>query len=579
MLAALALNPAVFERLHDFWVDRHPLVRFGIILLVIAGLAAGLAKPALGWYRGWQSDRKTEAAQQALDGTRYAEARDLALRALRSGGDQARLIPILLRASAALDDPRQVDMALSLILVEGIAEEDRHLAWSVLCQHAPGWPLMMIWGELSRKELGDEAMALELVDRLLRDDLLVEAAKVLAPLPPSDADEREARLLELLLAKGTPEAHREFMSKLLALLLDRPDARDRWLSAFDRLPFGAMSEREAESMIYTLRAGGPLAGMDFLRDGRCRMRFEPDKADAHFSSALKRATELEPAERAAWCLQVGRPEAAAGELPPNPPLAGELRLQWRILAALGNRENQLDFLEEAPGEVVYDWQGALYRELKAQLESDEKAARNARGDALRAALESADHDAPVELARHAEELDLKTTAAEAWLQGVRHRRGPVPLSHRLKWVIEFFAAEKREEDLLAMLAAYRAIEPGNPVITAQHDYLACLQGRLEPATLIENVRPILDQRPDELPLQAIVALGHLLLEQPQQAREVTDKPTKDWFAVTPLYRALRAIALEQSGEPGEAAVLLEDFPWNELMPSERRVLEALRASQ
>ncbi len=578
MTGRLALNSAVFERLHDFWVDRHPLVRFGIILLVIGGLAAGLAKPALGFYRSWQSDRKTDAAAQALAASRHAEARDLALRALRAGGDEQRLIPILLRASSALNDTRQVDMALALILADDIAADDRLLAWDVLCDHAPGWPLMMIWGELSRQGVGTEAMALELVDRLLRDELLVEAAQVLAPLPPSDDDEREARLLELLLAKDTPEAHREFMSKLLGLLLDRPESRERWLDAFDRLPFGAMNEREAESMIYTLRAGGPLAGVDHLRDGRCRMRFEPDKADEHFATALRMAAGVDPAARAAWCLRVGRPQAAAEQLPVDPPLAGQLELQWRILEALGDREAQLKFLAQAPEHAAYDWQGALCRVQAARLEGDDKELRNARQDVLRQALESAAHEAPVDLARRAEELGLRATAAEAWLQAVGHRRGPVPLSRRLKWVIEFFAAEKREDELLATLAAYRAIEAGNPVITAQHDYLACLQGRLEPTELIANVEPILAQRPDELPLQAIVALGHLLLEQPDKAVAVTDEPTKDWFAVIPLYRAIRALALEQSGHPDEAAVLFEDLPWSELMPSERRVLEALRSS-
>jgi hypothetical protein len=555
----------------DFWnTSIHPFLRVVLVL----GFAGLVYLVGYGPVRAWRADNRLSEAMNAFEEGRYVDARELSLDVLKHGGDESRAYPILLRSCIELDSERQLEVASAMVFRDSLPERDRTLAWEVLCRCGSARDLLLDWARISASGVANETMAHALFDRLVRDGRPQEAARVLSGAPRSASDERLAKGLELLLAIGGKDELGELVDHVARLVFQRPEERERWLGYFDRVPFDSLEEERAITMVHALKAA-PVEGMDVLRLCRCQCRLLPGRSETLIETALAETGEIAPDLRAAWCLDLGRADLAARMLPPLPPQAGLFKLQWEILQSLGDDERLREFLRQADGKMPHRWQDDLLREKLAVLEGRDKDAQKAGGEALRHALGSVVFEDPVELALLAEHFGLRETAAKAWLQAVVKRRGPLPLAQRLSGVLAFFVETADEDSLLSLLAALREIEPENRYVAAQHDYLACLQGRLDPAEMLSNIEALRSRQPAIQPLQTIATFGHLLLEDPDKAWETSEHPPREWGQAPPVDRAVRALALDAGGRSDEAQRMLDGVSWDSLLPSERRALTSL----
>lgn len=564
----------IFERCHDRWADLHPFWRCLGLVLVVGGVAGVAGRPALETYRDWRDEQWLKDAGKASHDGRHAEARELSLAVLRRDGGRKESISLLLRSTEALNDPRRAEVAFALLTDMSATPEDRQLAWRISCKHTPAWMLQAAWTGLPEAERTQTVFLTPLLDRLLADGMNTEAALILAGLKSPLDPELDLRLMRLLVGKASDEAFGEFQRILIQRLPELP-VDSGLIALIDEIPQSA------------LRAGlfAPLTSwrertkatdlQNELRLARCQLAAEPENADRISSGILEKHSSGSPVEVARWCFQVRRLQEADEILSRIPSSSNEAayRLHGLVYEQGGDLDRWSELLTTPPEGISPTWI-ACERAHVSNLRKDPKGRDSAADKALQGAAEAQGDDALISLARQAAARALPDLSRKAWLDAIRRRTGPLPLFSTLKKLVESLAADKKETELLEVLTTYRLLEPGNPVVIVQHDYLACLSGRLSPESLIENLTPIHEKLPDALPVSCVLALGHLLAGQPSEALALTNQDI-DWLAVSPSNRAIRGLVLQATGRNEDAARLLDNFPWDSLLQSEKRVLEGL----
>jgi thioredoxin-like negative regulator of GroEL len=564
------------NRCHDRWANLHPAWRF---LGVAAGMAVvtfGVMRPGLDLYRDFRDHQRLKGAAEALDAGRYAEARDLTRAVLQRDGTRKDAYPILLRASEALNDSRRAQVALALLADTNASQADRTEAWRICCKSTASWIVRSVWLELPETERSNQTFIGHLTDRLVYDGHLAEAEKLISDLESPLATELEERRMRILAMKGTRAAYQEFQLRLGGLL-PRIDGDSRVPQLLDEVPQSDLLPGLQTPLREWQERTGQQSPEQVLRLARCQMADDPDQADHFFSEFHERYRESAPLETAHWCLQLGLTEEADAILTVLPTGPDEdpqrFLLHYEVLEKLAAHERWIALLESAPPTIPAAWV-ACERAALGELLGDAKSMNLAMDLALREASEDPDDDALITLARHAKRRGLSLLARNAWLEAIRRKSGPLPLLSSIQGEVESLANDQKENELFEVLNTYRLIERSNPAVIAQHDYLACLNGRLAPENLIENLSPIHAQHPEALPVSCILALGHLLVDQPERAKELTDKDI-DWLSAVPAYRAVRGLALQATGQNDQAAALLTDFPWTKLLPSERKTFQAM----
>jgi hypothetical protein len=568
-----------FHRCQERWADLNPLWRFLIACILIAALAFAAGRPLLEIYRDWRDDRRVVDAQRAAAEGRPAEARELALAVLRRDATRREALPPLLHAAVELKDPRQTDVAFGLLGDPDSAPADRAEAWRVCCRTAGAWRLQTAWQALPESERLGHDFVCPFVDRMLRDGMLTDANLILDTLPAPPAPEIEFRRMQLLIAKGTDEAFQEFQRILIGRLPELP-ADSPIVTLLDDIPQGILLPGLHGSLRFWMENNQPSPAPEAaLRLARCHISDAPEQADKIIRETLAEHRSSAPLAAARWCLQIGR-HSEADEILTSLPSTNEnaaFLLHCQVIDKLGDLARWQQLMSTAPESLPAMWRHCELAHL-ANLAKNSKT-RDASADAAyRAASESKTGDDLIVLARQADSRGLTDLSRRAWVEAIRRRTGPLPLSSDLQSLFESLAADKKEIELLDILVAYRILEPRNPFIVAQHDYLACLMGHLSPEILIENLKPIQEMMPDAVPVRCALALGYLLLNQAETAAELTDMNV-DWFIGAPANRAIRALALSTTGREEEAAILFDTIPWSSLLQSESRIFSLLKKSK
>jgi hypothetical protein len=567
---------SLIDRCRDRWADLHPFWRILLVAVLLAALALAAGRPALEGYLELRTGRRLAAAQEALGRRLHFKAFDLSLQVLRSDSSRQEAIPVLLRSADALGDPRRSEVAHALLAGKDFTPDDRAFAWQVVCRSSPAWFVMVSWSQLPESDKSSPVFVAALVDRMLREDLSGDAARLLQEQKQPLPDELEVRLMCLLVAKGTDEALHQFQKSLIARLAGHPEDAEPWFALLDELPQASLLPGTFAALAAWQESRGTPDTPAVLRLARCEMAAHPTRAEEIFAATLARLRDAEPLACARWCFKIRRIDEAAALLAtlPADQAAAAFELRQLICEQTGQLANWAALLANPPPDtdLVRTW---CERAHLASLMKDEKTQAAAENRALRLAGESSTDDALIRLARHAESRKLNSFSQRVWVEAVRKRSGPLPLSDRIKPVIQSLAAARKETELLGVLTTYSFIEPANPVVLVQHGYLSCLSGHTTPANLKLELAPIHERLPASLPVRCVLALAYLLENQPAEAMALTDDSKINWFAATPAYRAIRGITLTANGRNEEAAVLLKDFPWDELLPSEKRILRGL----
>lgn len=561
------------ESLRTHWANFHPILRWLIVVLVVGGLLSVSYSPALSVYRTWRNDQDTQRAAAALAAGRFAEARDLAIGVVRRDNQRKDIYPTLLTAANELRDPRRADIAMTIFSDEHFSPDERLKAWKLICETAPGYGLIRGWSTFSESEKIDLERLLPLADRLLGDGLAAEASEILYAVPEPRPVEVEYRLLKAFLVEGSAKASEELQLLLIRLVEQRPEMRDRLLDLLDGIPqdqilpdlYAMLTMDNSEP------SRGDISGV--LRLARSEIAAHPERAEGLIERCLAAYAEDEPELLVRWALQLQKPEIGADLLDLDEPAETleRFELQCEVLEASGKIKQLKALLENPPPRVPRWW---VHCRMAGIIEDEKEQGKEAE-KALKVATDSVESDTLILLAREAERRNLPQLALDAWTRAIIRRAGPLPISRKLKHVIRGLSEARRESELMEVLAAFRQLEPGNPVISVQFSYLACLTGRADPATVIQEIERIHESLPDQVPIISTLALARLLSGDASGAAELTDRLDVDWFGVNIAYRAIRGLILASTGQREEAEVFLGDFPWNDLLPSEKRVFREI----
>ena len=113
-------------------------------------------------------------------------------------------------------------------------------------------------------------------------------------------------------------------------------------------------------------------------------------------------------------------------------------------------------------------------------------------------------------------------------------------------------------------------EPGNPVLLTQYAYLACLNELVEPSATLQAIEALAKAVPDEVPIQCALATAYLCASRPEEAKGVLDRLKVDADRLPPSFRVVFLVRRVRSGEMQPDDPAIREFPWNQLLPSERR---------
>ena len=306
------------------------------------------------------------------------------------------------------------------------------------------------------------------------------------------------------------------------------------------------------------------------------MAGDASAAERIFTETCGRLKQSSPLLAARWCLWVGQP-AAARDLVET--MEDQLTPEWHALARdaaeqLGDTHAWLELLKSPPLGVFLPEIHCDHSHV-AMIAGDEASRKTAEDAALREAMAWAGDDSLVRLAERAEMRGMEDLAQRAWLEAIRRKTGPLPHAKRMEPLIRRLAAEKREDDLIALLDAYRYLEPENVVILIQHSYLSCVTSRSVPSLVARDMERLEKQLPEMPPLLVTLAFARFLDGDAAGADQAIQPVGAAVIAENPAYQAIRGLIHLELGDKDDAERFLSDLNWDELLPSERQLFRKL----
>jgi hypothetical protein len=184
-------------------------------------------------------------------------------------------------------------------------------------------------------------------------------------------------------------------------------------------------------------------------------------------------------------------------------------------------------------------------------------------------------NALLDLHQIAHAAGLQDQADQAMVEAIRRGRGPLPLYSELKPLLLSLEAQGRDNILLEICATYLAFEQRNPVLLTQYSYLACLSDRVDPAMILQSLQLLGAALSDELPVQMVLATAYLCNGQADMAAETLDNIDFIPDQLSPSFRAIFLTTQVVSGRLARTDRAITEFPWNSLLPSERRKFTSL----
>jgi len=567
------LLPDFISRLWDRWANLHPFLRF-MIGASLAGVFAIVAvRPAYGAFKSWRLESNLSAAQKAVEGVRMLEARDLSLTVLRAGDPRIEAFRILETSMNALRDPRHSDISRAMLSHPDGTRADRLAGFRGLVPAVPMGIVAQAWIRLPKEDQEDPEFVAIFADRLVQDKHLTDAASLLVSVPgdPPHPLIRQ-RLIRVLIASGTREALQEAQQRLVLEWPKDADRLSEWLAIAEEIPVGSLDAWLLGPVRISLdRNAAPddaaaalmLVRLELAADFAARARILDDAEAAWKTRA--------PVEFARFLAALGLDERLLACFPlemveNHPPLVS-------LLAdALQNtgRWESIEALLEEHSQHMQPWDLGARRALIASKIGTPRAFTDAWAAALEESKSNNRPESSLALYEFAKRAGLEAEAERALVEAVRRGRGPLPLYSQLKPLIETLAKRNRENELIQICATYLPFEPANPVLLTQFAYLVCLNEIAEPGILIKAVKPMAEAFPEAVPMHCVLATLQLSDGDAAGAAATLDRLELDPTQLAPPYRAAYEVTQVLNGRLAVTDPRIENFPWTELMSSERR---------
>lgn len=568
----------LITRCLDRWANLPFLVRGLIAVTVVGGLGLLAFKPGYRWFRQWRLERNLVNAREAVEQTRMQEARDLSLTVLRAGDPRIEAFRILEKSTASLRDPRHAEIARALISHPEGSDEDRLNGFVGVVDRTPLGLVGQSWVALPESCRKDPRFAVSFARRLLAERRAGEAASVLLAVPEADRNGEVNRgLVAVLIGSGRREGFQEAQKRIAEDFPAGGAEAVQWLEMLESIPAvsldGGLLEPlrgrlEAMNEVSPGRRALMLARLDYA--GRFQQRAVIlEKASSDWRSR-------DPLEFARFLHGLGLHRDLLESFSDADAAGGATLNAWLRDAACRSADwDRLRRLLDAGGADLPRVQELGWRAVLALKTGDAVAGADAWAAAMNDAAAATGDDAYLVLHRIASDAALPEQAHQAMLAAIRAGRGPLPLYSDLKPLLQSLVAQGQEKALLEIGAIYLHFEPGNPVLITQYAYLACLNELVEPASVLQALEPLAEALPEEVPIQCALATAFLCDSKPEKAAEVLDRLKVDPGQLPPSFRIVFLVSRVRQGALPADDPAVKEFPWNDLLPSERRKFGAL----
>lgn len=567
----MAVSP--FTRLRDFHANLPAALRWIAWLAVIGAMVAWLAPPSYRYFRAWRADRNLDAARVALEEGKPREARGLALAAVRLAPQSFDAVRLLGRALESDSDPLAMQVAGFLISHPESTVEDKTLGFRIFTRDAPLAQVGAAWAALGEKATQNPDVVEAFSRRLIGQTHYQEAALLLQAAFAKDIRSPWLDVLwvDLATRSGQPEDMREARSAGIRVLDGHPELGGDVLASWLRLPGEAITGSMLDSARRWLQKRGTAAPPEEVVAFRVlEIKAMPTEArSAAIDEMTESWREKAPGPLANHLIELGRLRAAV-DVASQPGIDGDLdafRAAVKARVVLQDWHGLLEFLSQAPDSMPA-LELALERMRAASLAGDGQR----RNQELKLARELAaigkSGNGYLELAEMAVAAGMEEAARNAMVDALRLGRGRIPLHDRLRPLIESLAVSGRGGELFEVFTRLAALEPGNPIVISNYCYFGLLYGLVQPPFALERMEPVIKAFPKEQPARAVAGLAHLSAGNPGEAVKVTTMSGVDWTLAGPAFRAVRGSALLLDGDTESAKLLLDDLPWQDLMPIE-----------
>jgi hypothetical protein len=569
---------STIEALRDRWANLRHWIRWVILILVLAGLGLFAVRPGYHLFKTWRVERNLASARKAVGEVRMNDARDLSLSVLQAGDPSIEAFRILEQSMGVLRDPRHADIARALMFHPESSDEDRLKGFRAIAPDMPLGMLGMIWSALPASSQQDPDLAAAFADRLLAEHRLNEVASVLLAVPEANRSRAvQQRLIRALIGSATREGYDEAQRMIAKDFSKVGTGIPEWLELLEQIPPVSLKGDLLDPVRKVLE--DPAVG----GNARCAMMLARMEYGTNFPGRAKVLEEVV----ARW--QDGEPELLADFL-------GDLGFYQRLLEIFPVKRveknpglfrpilvamersgawEQIPRLLDAHGRLIPEFEQLGLRAVVAAKAGDAKGQAHEWNAALAEAKSSPLATALLDLSRMAEKEGMREASEEALLGAIQLKRGPLPLYANLKPLLNSLVSQEREGDLLDICLIYLSLEPGNPMLITQYVYLACLNNRIETATILKAMVPLVKAFPKEVPVQMVQAMACLCEGKAAAAAAVLDPLELDSAKLPPAYQAVYFACQVLNGRMDKDDERIRNFPLKLLLPSERKKFREL----
>ncbi len=574
----LAIKVSLWNWIRHTWGHLHLLWKSLIVIGLLAILGIPFYGRALMANKTRTYAQDLTAAKRALADGRDADARDLSLALLRREPKNLEPLPLLMHAASGARDSLLVPVARSYLGMNTQNKPERVFAWKAIAKECPMGSAGITWlSSIQENERADPDFLFPWLERLKTEKLGNEIEEVLAK-QTGVIDPRMERIrLSMLAIRDTEVSYRELQARLFDRIASHPADGPVLIDAIDEVPQSALIPYSFIGIGEWLKAsGGEPSVENRLRLARCEMVAKPEAAEEILTRTTNAHAATAPLPLARLYFALSRFDRAEELL--KPLLAkGDLGV-FSLMARVLEKQQKLDEWDQllaSPPEGAFLPGILCDRAYLAMQRGDDRATVEFEQEASLGAEKQLDSDSLIRLARHASDRGMKDYALGIWVKAIRKGpSSPLPLFTSISPVFETLARDRQEIQLLEILTVYRVADPGNLDVVTQHLYLTCLIGSVTPDQLLSVLLP-LKEKFNSQTLSLPIAFAELLEGRTALAEKLTGDATIDWFSQIPAFRAIRAITLTKTGRKEEADIYMEDFPWDVLLPSEKRVFKEL----
>lgn len=551
-----------------------------LTVVLCLGLGALLARPAYRMVREWRIERNAENAALALAAGDYAEARRLAMSVLKLHRERHDMLVILQRSMEELKDPNAVNISRALMAHPDATEEDRIRGFRETCANMPIAVATRTWRALGEEKANSPAYLTPFVTRVIDQGLPREAARML--LTRNDLDLhpelRFQAVRVLLMADGGKYLDRaQFeISELMEVGGKLALPAFRLLAEVPPASFRSAYFPELEQWISEQE--GATADDRLLALIQRRHRF-PDQEEAIVKEAISRFGSKDAAALGRWLNQAGRAGETLALLPAEESAADEERYLARAdaLIALERWQEAREWLAAPPKNLpMIELHG------RRVLCDDTPGDPSKNGKAWAAALlEIGANTNPndlLDLQQRMQAAGLEELAREAMVAALRKGRGRLPYWAQVRDLLPWLHAKQQGQAMFEVCSVMAGLEPETLEVVVQALDLACILGKIQPATLKERVERVgsLSQEISQSPrFRELMATALLLEDKPEEAVSalgpdavVADKANGRAMAVT-------AVAKAMLGDDKASSELFKRIDWNLMLREEREFFTGL----